>query len=181
MTRHDDTEDSDDELADSRAQIDALQTAAADAEARAATARDELAEARKRAAEAERQLAQASVERDAAYGELSETRDQLSAARAAVREAAVKYRAVALASTPDIPEDLVPEAEDIDEVERGIEAARRVVGRVREKMEAESAEQARTLRVPAGAPVRRAPDVSALSPEDKIRLGLQRAAEREGR
>ncbi len=181
MTRHDDAEHIEDELADSRAQIEALQAAAADAEARAATAGDELGEARKRAAEAEQELAQASVERDAAYGELSETRDQLSAARTAIREAAARYRAAVLASAPDIPEDLVPEAEDIGEIDRGIEAARRVVGRVREKMEAESAEQARTMRVPAGAPVRRAPDVSALSPEDKIRLGLQQAAEREGR
>jgi chromosome segregation ATPase len=153
LATHDDSEDFEDQLADSRAQIEALQAAAADAEARAATAQSELAEAR----------------------------EALSSAQTTIREAAAKYRAAVLASAPDIPEDLVPEAEDIAEIDRGIEAARRVVGRVREKMEAETADQARALRVPAGAPVRRAPDVSALSPEDKIRLGLQQAAEREGR
>ena len=181
MAKQQDPEDIDDRLADSLAQIEALQVTAADAEARAVTARDELAEARKHAAEVEEQLARMTDERETAHGELSETREALSAAQTAVREAAAKYRAAVLAAAPDIPEDLVPEAEDIGEVDRCIEAARRVVSRVREKMEAETADQARSLRVPAGAPVRRAPDLSGLSPEDKIRVGLQQAAEREGR
>ncbi len=181
MPKHPSSDDIDDDLADAAAQIEALQAAAADAEARAATARSDLAESREHAADVELQLAQAASDREAAYGELSEAREALSSARTTIREAAAKYRAAVLASAPDIPEDLVPEAEDIAEIDRGIEAARRVVGRVREKMEEETAEQARALRVPAGAPVRRAPDVSALSPEDKIRLGLQQAAEREGR
>ncbi len=181
MATHDDNEEIDDQLADSAAQIEALQAAAADAEARAATARSELTEARKHAAEVEERLAQAASEREAAYGELSEAREALSSAQTTIREAAAKYRAAVLASAPDIPEDLIPEAEDIDEIDRGLEAARRVVGRVREKMEEETADQARALRVPAGAPVRRAPDVSSLSPEEKIRIGLQQAAEREAR
>lgn len=181
MAIHDDSDDFDDRIADSLAQIEALQAAAADAEARAATARNELAEARRHAAEIEERLSLVTGERETAYGELAETREALSAAQTAVREAAAKYRAAVLASAPEIPEDLVPEAEEIAEIDRGVEAARRVVSRVREKMEAETAGQALSLRVPGGAPVRRAPDVSGLSPEDKIRAGLQQAAEREGR
>jgi chromosome segregation ATPase len=181
MPTHDDSEDFDDRIADSLAQIEALQAAAADAEARAATARSELAEARRQATEMEERLSLVTGERETAYGELAETREALSAAQTAVREAASKYRAAVLASAPEIPEDLVPEAEDIAEIDRGVEAARRVVSSVREKMEAETAGQALSLRVPGGAPARRAPDVSGLSPEDKIRLGLQQAAEREGR
>jgi septal ring factor EnvC (AmiA/AmiB activator) len=181
MAKHDDSEDIEDQLADSRAQIEALQAAAADAEARAATARSELGKARKHAADVEEQLARTTTEREAAHGELSETREALSAAQTAIREAASKYRAAVLASAPDIPPDLVPEAEDIAEIDRGIEAARLVVGRVREKIEEETLDQARSLRVPAGAPTRRTPDLSGLSPEEKIRAGLQQAAEREGR
>lgn len=181
MRKHDDSEEIDDRLADSIAQIEALQVATADAEARAATARAELDEARRQAAEVEEQMARISEEREAAYGELSQTREALSTAQTAVREAAAKYRAAALAAAPDIPEDLVPDGEDIEEIDRRIEAARAIVNRVREKLEAQTAEQARGLRVPAGAPVRRAPDLSGLSPDEKIRLGLQQAAEREGR
>lgn len=181
MPTHDDSEDFEDRIADSLAQIEALQAAAADAEARASTARSELADARRHAAEVEEQLAVVTGERETAYGELSATREALSAAKVAIREAAARYRAAVLASAPEIPEDLVPEAEDIAEIDRGVEAARRVVSSVREKMEAETAGQALSLRVPGGAPVRRAPDLSGLSPEDKIRAGLRQAAEREGR
>lgn len=181
MATHDDGEDIDDRLADSLAQIEALQAAAADAEARAATARGEMDEARKHAAEVEQQLAQATAEREATCGELSATREALSLAQAAVRDAAAKYRAAVLAGAPEIPEELVPEAEEIAEVDRGIEAARRLVSRVREKLEEDASTREHSVRVPAGAPVRRAPDASSLSPEDKIRVGLQQAAEREGR
>jgi septal ring factor EnvC (AmiA/AmiB activator) len=180
MTSRPNPDDMDDDLAEARAEIEALQAAAADAEARAATACDDLAEARGHAAEVEEQLALAAAERETARGELAETREALTAARTAVREAAARYRAAVLAAAPDIPQDLVPEAEDIAEIDRCVESARRVVGRVREKLEEATAEAARTLRVPAGAPARRAPDVSSLSPEDKIRLGLQQAAQREG-
>lgn len=185
MARHRDNSpdltDIEERLAESQAQIEALQTAAADAEARATTAGAELADARKQVSALEEQLARATSERDSAFGELQQARSDLTAAQATLREAAVKYRAARLASAPEIPEDLVPEADDIGEIDRGFEAAQRVVGRVREKLEEEKTEEARVLRVPAGAPVRRPPDVSGLSAADKIKLGLQRAAEREGR
>lgn len=57
---------------------------------------------------------------------------------------------------------------------REFEAAQRVVGQLREKIEREAVEQARAARVPAGAPARRGADVSSLSPGEKIKLGLQR-------
>lgn len=169
------------QLAESQAQIEALQTATADAEARAQTARAELAEARKQVAALEEQLAGAASERESVAGELSQVRSELAAAQATLREAASRYRAARLASAPEVPEDLVPEADDIAEIDRGFEAAQRLVGRVRERMEEEKLDEARAYRVPAGSPLRRPPDVSTLSPEDKIKLGLQQASEREGR
>jgi len=185
MTRDQDNSpdltDVEERLAESQAQIEALQTATADAEARARTARAELAAARKQVTGLEEQLARAASERDSALGQLQQARSDLSAAQTALREAAVKYRAARLASAPDVPEDLVPEAEDIVEIDRGFEAAQRVVGRLREKIEEEKLDQTRAFRVPAAVPPRRAPDMSGLSPADKIKLGLQQAAEREGR
>ena len=76
---------------------------------------------------------------------------------------------------------MVPESEDLEEIDRGLEEAQRVVGQVREKLQEEALEAARTFRVPAGSPPQRAADVSSLSPNEKIKLGLQQAAEREGR
>jgi chromosome segregation ATPase len=151
------------------AEVEALQAAAADAEARAATARGELAAARERLSGLEVEVLEAQSARDSALGELSQVRSQL-------REAAVKYRAARLAGAPEVPDDLVPEAEDLEEVDRRFESAQRIVGRLRERLQ----EEGRSKRTPAGAPVRRSPDVSALTAAEKIKLGLQQAAERGG-
>jgi hypothetical protein len=56
-------------------------------------------------------------------------------------------------------------------------APERVVSEMREKMERERRRE--TPPVPAGAPVRRAPDFSGLPPAEKIRVGLEQAS-REG-
>jgi len=150
MTNDSDTTELEDRLAGALAQVEELQASAADAEARASTARAEL----KSAAE----------ERDGLRGQL--------------REAAAKYREARFAAMPDVPQDLVPEMATIEEIDREFEAARRVVGQLREKLEQEAAEQKRRTRVPAGAPARRQADVSSLSASEKIRLGLQRLDER---
>lgn len=173
--------DEDEALMESQAQIEALQTAAADAEARAKTARAELNETRGRVAAIEEELAQAASAREAAHGEAEALRSELAAARTLIRESAARYRVAKLASAPDVPSEMVPESEDLEEIDRGFVEAQRVVGQVREKLREEALEAARALRVPAGSPGRRAADVSSLSPGEKIKLGLQQAAEREGR
>lgn len=145
-----DTNELEDQLAEAFARIEELQTEAADAEARAATAQAEL-------------------------GAATEAQEAL---RGQLREAAVKYREARFAATPDVPQDLVPELATIEEIDREFESAVRVVGQLREKLEKEAAEQKRTARVPIGAPARRQADVSSLSASEKIRLGLQRLEER---
>ena len=122
----------DDRLAEARAQIESLQTAAADAEARAATARKDQKEAREARSAAEAQLAEAAASREAVDGELSLLRAEVEEARSRLGEAAVKYREAKLASAPEIPPDLVPPAESLSEIDEGFEAAQRVVGQLRE-------------------------------------------------
>jgi hypothetical protein len=129
-----------------------------------------------RAATLEAELAEA---REAAAAEAAELRSQLETARRRAAEAAMKYRETRLASAPEVPAELVPEAEDIAEIDERFEAARRLVSDVQERLRAESEAQARSVRVPAGSPVRRAPDLSALSATEKIRRGLGER-EREG-
>ena len=169
------------ELADAQAQIEALQSATADAEARAATARAELASLRAELAEAhtahdsaQAELVEASSQIDSLRGELAEVHSRL-------RDAAIRYRDARLAAAPHIPADLVP-GETVEEIEQQLEAAQKVVAQLREKLEADARrEESRPARIPIGAPARRAPDLSALSPTEKIKLGLQQLGEREGR
>ena len=167
------------ELAEALAQIDSLQTAAADAEARAATAREELRAARTAESEARSQLADTEAVRDSGTAELALAKAEAAEARSQVREAALRYREAKLAASPEIPHDLVPEMETIEEIDHELEAAQRIVAQLREKMGEETERQKRTARVPAGAPTRRSADVSSLSASEKIRLGLQQLSERE--
>jgi len=160
-----------DQLADARSQIDSLQSAAADAEARALTARAEADSLRETQADLQALLVESESGRDVANGEVQGLREQL-------RAAAARYREARLASAPDVPHDLVPQLDTIDDVDREFEAAQRIVGQLRERIQQEAVQERQAARVPAGAPGRRAGDTSALSPGEKIRLGLQQLSER---
>ncbi len=168
--READVSDLEEQLAEAQAQIEALQSSAADAEARAETLREKVSRM-------ESDLAAAESVSTSAHGELAQTRGELEEARSHLREAVVKYRAARLAAAPEVPHDLVPAAESLEEIDRGFESALRVVSRLRERMQ----EERPVSRVPAGSPARRAPDLSGLSPAEKIRMGLRDLSEREGR
>jgi len=161
------------QLADALAQIDSLQAVAADAEARAATAQAELNAVRESHDAAQAQIAEIEAARDSAQVELVQTRADLGEARSQLRDAATRYREARLTAAPQVPHDLVPAVESLDEVDREFEAAQRVVNQLREKMAEESQAAGRAVRVPAGSPVRRPQDLAGLSPTEKIRLGLQ--------
>ncbi|HUF53446.1 MAG TPA: hypothetical protein VMR52_06705 [Dehalococcoidia bacterium] len=165
MKRQDNHDDETrDQLAEALAQIESLQLAAADAEARAETARQQLAEA--------------VAAGESATAEAETLRDELAGAQDQVREAAGRYRAARLAANPDVPEELIPEAESIEGVDGAFEAAIKIVDQVRERLEGEGTGERHVARIPAGSPPRRPPDVSSLPASEKIRLGLQQLDER---
>jgi len=142
------------QLADARAEVARLQHEAANASAKAAALRDELA-----ASLAAREQAEADA---------TSLRAELEAAAERVQRAAQRYRELVVASEPALPADLIA-GDDVDAVDASARAARELVGRVRTHIE----QQAHAGRVPAGAPARTGPDLSALTPEQKIRYGLE--------
>ena len=142
------------QLADALAQIDSLQTAVADAEARAATHNDRIV---------------------VLEGEIEESRSENERLSSRLRDSAVKYREARLAASPHIPPDLVV-AEEIDGIDEQMAAAEQVVSMTRERLEKERRE---SPPIPAGSPVRRAPDISGLPAGEKIKLGLQQQSERQ--
>ena len=143
------------QLADALAQIDSLQPAVADAEARAATHGARVT---------------------ALQTELEASRSESEQLSARLRDSALKYREARLAASPDIPADLVA-GEEVAEIDEQLEAAQRVVAEMRERMEKERRQESPAI--PAGSPVRRAPDYSGLPPAEKIKLGLQQMSSRE--
>jgi hypothetical protein len=121
------------------------------------------------------QLAERLADREARAADLEQSgdglRQEIEAAHAARREAVTRYRESLLAGSPDLPPELVT-GDTLAEVDASAQSARALVTRVREQVVA--ADTARP--VPAGSPARRPPDTSAMSPGEKIRYGLERAA-----
>jgi len=163
-------------LAEAQAEVERLQTMAADGEARAAHLEEQNAQLRRDLEEA-RGATSAAEERAAAHQErVAGLEGELSTAREQVREASARYREALLSASPEVPADMVA-GESVEEVEASLAAARQTVSQVRQHLES----QAQAGRVPAGAPPRSASgglDLSALTPEEKIRVGLERGTNR---
>lgn len=97
---------------------------------------------------------------------------QVASLKEQLATAAQKYRGLLLATAPEIPEELVT-GDTPEEVEASFTAARDTVEKVRRQLEA----RAQAERVPAGAPPRTAPDLGALSPQEKIAYALSRPSQ----
>ena len=158
-----------DELADARAEVDRLQPIAADREARAAHLEETLAQLREEQSQLSASLGEAQAQVAARDEELAGLRQEAETLQVSLKAAASKYRDALLAGRPDVPPDLVS-GETVEEVDQQLEAALRMVAQLRSHLES----QAQALRVPTGAPARRAPDLSARSPGEKIADGLSR-------
>jgi len=121
-------------------------------------------------AENERLRAEAAAAGDAVAAfdaDVSAMRDELTRADERLRDAAERYRRRILEAEPWLTPDLVS-GETLDEIDAAVERARDVAARVRAQLET----QAGAPRVPAGAPPRTGPDLSHMTPEQKIRHGL---------
>jgi chromosome segregation ATPase len=149
------------ELDAARAEVDRLQEMLADREARAVHAESQLSELRG-------ELSQARAEAEARDAELAGLREREQSLAAQAQDAAQRYRALALQHAPELPEELVT-GDSVDAIDEALQQARETVSKVRGHLES----QAQAGRVPVGAPARSGPDPSALSTDEKIRLGLQ--------
>jgi chromosome segregation ATPase len=141
------------QLAEARTEVERLQRAAANAVAEAAFLRDDVRMSNEAVA--------------VANSEAEALRTQLAEAGERTRAAVERYRELVVRTEPSLPADLI-DGEDADAIDASAEAARSLLARVREGM----ARQYDVPPVPAGSPARRSPDLSALTPEQKIRYGL---------
>jgi hypothetical protein len=105
-------------------------------------------------------------------GEAAALRQQLDDAASREQQAAARYRELMLRAEPSLPAEMIA-GDSLDAIDASVVAARDVVGRVRSHIEAQSA----SAQVPAGAPQRSVPDTSTLSPQQKIRYGLEQRSQ----
>jgi len=83
-------------------------------------------------------------------------------------EAVKAYRKLAASSNPLFSEDVLV-GESIADVDAAMARVLDLASKVRSRIEAEI----KSVNVPAGAPERSGPDLSALSPREKIKMGLE--------
>ncbi|MFH0941725.1 MAG: hypothetical protein V1823_01705 [Chloroflexota bacterium] len=111
------------------------------------------------------------AEKEAALSGANERLSRLAAAiaelEARLARAAASYRTLIIAAHPEIPEDLIS-GQSVEEIEASLEKARSLVSRVRQGLEMAATQG----RVPPGAPPRTVPDLSSLSPREKIQYGI---------
>jgi len=98
---------------------------------------------------------------------LAESEEQGKRLADSLAQAIAGYRSVAISANPKVPEELVS-GDTIEAVDESLARAKKLVSKVRQGLEAEAMQ----TRFPGGAPVRTPPDLSALSPKDKIKYAV---------
>lgn len=122
-----------------------------------------------RVAELEGMLVQRDSELTALKKSAQGLEEKLAAAGTALMEAVSGYRALVLQTNPGVEEELIA-GESIAAVNESLAKAKSLLGKVRKSVEKEISR----TRVPIGAPGRQAPDLSALTPREKINYGIGR-------
>jgi len=99
--------------------------------------------------------------------ELTQANSRVSELEQVVAKAVASYKAMVTQSNSEVPEELIS-GDTIDSVNESLMKAKTLIGKVRQGLEAEIT----SSKVPAGAPLRTPPDLSALSPREKIQYAI---------
>lgn len=117
------------------------------------------------------QLEQALASRDSEITTLKQTmvesEQKLADINRTLAQAIASYKSLVVAANPEIPPELII-GETIEAVNESLASARTLIDKVKQGIEAETLK----LRVPAGAPQRALPDLSVLSPREKIQYAI---------
>jgi len=99
--------------------------------------------------------------------ELSQANARISDLEQVMAEAVASYKAMVTRSNTDVPEELIG-GDSIESINESLTNAKNLINKVRQGLEAEIT----SSKVPAGAPQRTPPDLSALSPREKIQYAI---------
>ena len=100
---------------------------------------------------------------------LAESEEALKVTTDSLAQAVASYQTMVTHANPEVPEELIS-GDSIESVNLSLEEAKSLISRVKQGLEAE----VQASRVPAGAPQRTPPDLSALSSREKIHYGVRR-------
>ncbi len=127
----------------------------------------ELASRDTRISELEQGTASLEGEIDTLKQAVTESNDNLGKLNESLKQAVTSYKVLVIQSNPDVPEELVT-GDSFEAITDSLASAKKLIGKIRKGMEAEIS----LVLVPAGAPERTPPDLSALSPREKIQYAI---------
>lgn len=97
--------------------------------------------------------------------ESNNTKDEMEKSLAGAAEA---YKELAIHTNPGLVSEMI-KGDTIEEIKASVENARALVERVKQELGEENS----LIKVPAGAPTRTQPDLSSLSPREKIKYAME--------
>ena len=119
------------------------------------------------------ELEQVVASKDSEIAALKQTKDELGERMTTLSdslvEAIASYKAMVVQANPEVIEELIS-GDTIESINESLNKAKTLVSKVRQGVEAEIS----LAKVPAGAPERSSPDLSALSPREKIQYAIGR-------
>ncbi len=127
----------------------------------------ELASRDSRISELEQAAASLDSEIAALKQAAAESNDNMSKLNEDLKQATANYKTLVIQSNPDVPEELVT-GDSIETINDSLASAKELVNKIRKGLEAEVS----VVRIPTGAPERTPPDLSALSPREKIQYAV---------
>ena len=92
---------------------------------------------------------------------------EISTLKQSTAETVASYKAMVVQANPGVMEELIT-GDTIEAINQSLESAKALISKVRQGLEAEVA----SGKIPAGAPQRTTPDLSALSPREKIQYAI---------
>jgi len=128
---------------------------------------EELAKANARIIKLEQAVTNLDSEVASLKQAVAESGEKLTTINHSLVEAVASYKALVAQLNPEVLEELIA-GDTIEAINESLEKAKTLIGRVRQGLEAEIT----AGKVPAGAPIRTPPDVSALSPREKINYAI---------
>ncbi|MBI2851403.1 MAG: hypothetical protein HYX80_10290 [Chloroflexi bacterium] len=127
------------------------------------------AEAGDRVSELERAMAEKEAEIARLMQSSGEMEKRVAALSDSLSKAIASYKAAVIRANPEVIDELVT-GETVESIDESLAKGKELVSRVKRGVEAAISQ----TRVPAGAPERTAPDLSTLSPREKIQYAIGR-------
>jgi len=128
---------------------------------------DEVVVLREQIVGLEKQLGERNEELNTARQSAEELNKRLVATSTALTEAVAGYRKLILETNSDVTEDLI-NGESIQSISASLSKAKNLIEKLRQKVEKDVAHS----RIPIGSPGRQNPDLSGMSPREKIHYAI---------